>query len=118
MYELCYEFVSHISNINLQKFGKRIFLPDYKMYCRQVLFIGIQFMILTEEKLFFVKTVYKVVYLFLFCSQLPPPFDQYKLVGVNVNPSTGSVDIHSESPYRSLPSVRPIERNGFHVSDM
>ncbi|XP_021927336.1 basement membrane-specific heparan sulfate proteoglycan core protein isoform X6 [Zootermopsis nevadensis] len=51
----------------------------------------------------------------LFTYQLPPPFDQYKLVGVNVNPSTGSVDIHSESPYRSLPSVRPIERNGFHV---
>jgi hypothetical protein len=58
----------------------------------------------------------KFLILFLVCFQLPPPFDQYRLVGVNVNPSTGSVEIHTEPPYRSLPSIRPIERNGFHVS--
>ncbi|XP_069692113.1 basement membrane-specific heparan sulfate proteoglycan core protein isoform X26 [Periplaneta americana] len=51
----------------------------------------------------------------LFTYQLPPPFDQYKLVGVNVNPSTGAVEIRSETPYRSTPTIRPIARNGFHV---
>ncbi|PNF14537.1 hypothetical protein B7P43_G15031, partial [Cryptotermes secundus] len=51
----------------------------------------------------------------LFTYQLPPPFDQYRLVGVNVDPSTGSVEIRSDLPYRSLPAIRPIERNGLHI---
>jgi hypothetical protein len=58
----------------------------------------------------------ELLILFLVYSQLPPPFDQYRLVGVNVNPSTGLVGIRSEPPYRSLPAIRPIERNGLHVS--
>lgn len=58
----------------------------------------------------------ELLILFLVCSQLPPPFDQYRLVGVNVDPSTGSVEIRSDPPYRSLPAIRPIERNGLHVS--
>ncbi|KAJ9587512.1 hypothetical protein L9F63_028234, partial [Diploptera punctata] len=51
----------------------------------------------------------------LVATKLPPPFDQYRLVGVTVHPGTGGIDISTESPYRSQPSIRPLARNGFQV---